>query len=52
MIENGRYLSEDYTFCRRWQNMGGKVYVDPHVILDHVGTYTFKGGDINADTTL
>ena len=52
MIENGRYLSEDYTFCRRWQNMGGKVYVDPHVILDHVGTYTFKGGDINANTTL
>ena len=52
MIENGRYLSEDYTFCRRWQNMGGTVYVDPHVILDHVGTYTFKGGDIGASTTL
>jgi hypothetical protein len=52
MIENGRYLSEDYTFCRRWQNMGGKVYVDPRVILDHVGTHTFKGGDIDASTTL
>lgn len=52
MIENGRYLSEDYTFCRRWQNMGGKIYVDPDVILDHVGTYTFKGGDIGANTPL
>lgn len=46
MIDNGRYLSEDYTFCRRWQNMGGKIYVDPTIILDHVGTYTFKGGSI------
>jgi hypothetical protein len=46
MIENGRYLSEDYTFCRRWQNMGGKIYVDPTIILDHVGTYTFKGSSI------
>lgn len=46
MIDNGRYLSEDYTFCRRWQNMGGKIYVDPTVILDHVGIYTFKGGSI------
>ena len=46
MIENGRYLSEDYTFCRRWQNMGGKIYVDPSIVLDHVGTYTFKGNSI------
>ena len=47
MIDEGRYLSEDYTFCRRWQRMGGKIYVDPNIILDHVGTYTFKGGSIN-----
>jgi hypothetical protein len=49
MIDNGRYLSEDYTFCRRWQNIGGKVYVDPTIVLDHVGTYTFKGGNISED---
>lgn len=49
MIEDGRYLSEDYTFCRRWQNMGGKIYVDPSIVLDHVGTYTFKGGNISED---
>ena len=46
MIEGGRYLSEDYTFCRRWQKMGGKIYVDPTIVLDHVGTYTFRGGNI------
>lgn len=38
-----RYLSEDYTFCRRWQNMGGEVYLDPRTALNHVGHYTFQG---------
>ena len=27
--ESRRYLSEDYMFCRTWQNMGGTVYLDP-----------------------
>lgn len=38
-----RYLSEDYAFCRRWQAIGGKVYIDPMVTLNHLGTYIFKG---------
>jgi hypothetical protein len=38
-----RYLSEDYTFCRLWQNMGGDVFLDPRTGLNHVGHYTFKG---------
>lgn len=41
--ESNRYLSEDYTFCRRWQATGGKVYLDPRVNLNHVGHYTFTG---------
>jgi len=41
--ESRRYLSEDYTFCRRWQNMGGDVYLDPRTALNHVGHYTFRG---------
>jgi len=47
MIYNGKYLSEDYTFCHRWQQMGGKIYIDPSIVLDHVGTYTFKGSKLN-----
>jgi hypothetical protein len=45
MHEKGtqRYLSEDYAFCRRWQAMGGEVWLDPLVKLDHVGHYTFSG---------
>ena len=41
-----RYLSEDYTFCRRWRDIGGKVWLDPKTILNHIGTYTFTG-DVN-----
>lgn len=41
--ENGRYLSEDYAFCRRWQNIGGKVYVDTRSKLSHQGGYIYSG---------
>ncbi len=41
--ESRRYLSEDYTFCRLWQNQGGEVYLDPRTALNHVGHYTFRG---------
>jgi hypothetical protein len=38
-----RYLSEDYTFCRRWRDIGGKIWLDPKTNLNHIGTYTFTG---------
>jgi len=41
--ESRRYLSEDYMFCRLWQQMGGDVYLDPRTALNHVGHYTFRG---------
>ena len=41
--ESRRYLSEDYTFCRRWQEKGGEVWLDPRTALNHVGHYTFRG---------
>lgn len=45
MIEesSGRYLSEDYAFCRRWQAMGGTIWLDPAISLNHLGAYVFKG---------
>ena len=45
MIEEGsrRYLSEDYTFCRRWQAIGGEIWMDPSIDLDHYGSYSFQG---------
>lgn len=41
--ESKRYLSEDYAFCRRWQQMGGKIYADCHTTLGHVGNLPFSG---------
>ncbi|WP_250519544.1 hypothetical protein [Caballeronia sp. NCTM1] len=41
--ETGRYLSEDYAFCRRWRDSGGKVYVDARSTLEHHAAYTYRG---------
>jgi len=38
-----RYLSEDYAFCRRWQQMGGRIYADTWTTLGHVGNLPFSG---------
>ena len=38
-----RYLSEDYTFCRRWQAMDGDIWLDPSISLNHYGSFCFQG---------
>jgi len=38
-----RYLSEDYTFCRRWQDVGGDIWLDPSISLNHYGSFCFQG---------
>ena len=45
--EDNRYLSEDYTFCRRWQKLGGEIWLDPNTKLNHVGTHSFEGDVTN-----
>jgi len=37
------YLSEDYYFCKLWRDMGGKIWADLSVKLDHAGYYKFAG---------
>lgn len=36
-------LGEDYAFCRRWRDIGGKVWIDPEIKMGHVGLKTFGG---------
>jgi hypothetical protein len=36
-------MGEDYAFCRRWTDMGGKVWIDPEIKMGHVGYKTFQG---------
>lgn len=44
-LETNRYLSEDYTFCRRWQSLDEKIWVDPSIILNHIGMNVYRGYD-------
>jgi hypothetical protein len=41
--DTGEYLSEDYTFCRRWRDIGGRLWLDTRGALIHVGAHEFAG---------
>ncbi len=38
---NGRYLTEDWSFCRRWRQIGGQIWADITIPLVHVGYHRF-----------
>ena len=40
-VREGRYYSEDWTFCENWRDLGGQVWIDKRVLLKHTGTYTY-----------
>jgi hypothetical protein len=40
---DGDLCGEDWTFCARWQAIGGTVWVDPAIALVHIGTASFGG---------
>ncbi len=39
----GTYLSEDFSFCRRWTDMGGEIWADLESRLTHIGAFSFDG---------
>jgi hypothetical protein len=47
----GHYLSEDWTFCRRWQAIGGDIWAHSKTLLNHVGHYEFQGDIAKLDIT-
>jgi len=47
-VEEGHYFSEDWMFCHRWMKMGGTVYADITINLDHTGIETYKGAFISS----
>jgi len=49
--EKGHYLSEDWTFCRRWQALGGEIWAHSKTLLNHVGHYEFAGDISKLDIT-
>jgi hypothetical protein len=42
-IEDQDFVGEDFTFCNRWRSIGGTVWVDADVKLQHLGTKAFVG---------
>jgi hypothetical protein len=41
--KDDNYLSEDWTFCYLWRMMGGKVFADTGIKLDHTGYHKYEG---------
>lgn len=42
-IHDDTYLSEDYTFCKRLRDTGGRVMLDPSIKLKHWGQKAYGG---------
>ena len=43
LIVDGTRLSEDFSFCQRWRQCGGKVWANINHEITHVGIQHFKG---------
>ncbi|MCW3477360.1 hypothetical protein [Limobrevibacterium gyesilva] len=46
------YWTEDYAFSRRWRDLGGKIWLDPAIILEHSGTSVFTGDPATSFTSV
>jgi len=42
-VEDGHYFSEDWLFCHRWTKMGGSVWADISINLNHTGIEDYRG---------
>lgn len=42
-IVDGTLLGEDFSFCRRWRDLGGQIWLDPTIILGHHGGRRYVG---------
>ena len=42
MIKNKVYLSEDYSFCERVNDIGGEVWISTSINLNHIGKHSFQ----------
>jgi hypothetical protein len=43
MIYEGHFLPEDYSFCKRWRDIGGEVWGDMVSRFDHIGKFVYSG---------
>lgn len=36
-------MGEDFCFCMRWRELGGRIWIDPAIELSHVGEKAYSG---------
>lgn len=42
-LVDGELVSEDNVFCRKWRNLGNKVWIDPTMTCNHIGSKKYSG---------
>lgn len=42
-VMDGQLVSEDIVFCRKWRDLGGKVFIDPAMTCNHIGVKKYMG---------
>ncbi len=42
-LNRKRFLSEDWYFCQRWRELGGKVLMHTKTSCNHIGVYNYPG---------
>lgn len=42
-LEGEEFWGEDFDFCNKWRAIGGRVWIDPMLHLQHIGNKTFTG---------
>jgi hypothetical protein len=43
LLKRRRFLSEDWYFCQRWRELGGKVLMHTKISCNHIGTFNYPG---------
>lgn len=41
-VRDGRYYSEDWTFCENWRDLGGDIWIDQRIRLKHSGAFVYQ----------
>lgn len=46
-----KYLSEDWSLCERWRQIGGRIFGDTSIALNHIGKYPYKIWDVQVQSS-
>lgn len=45
-----KLLTEDWSFVERWRQIGGKVFADTSIVLNHIGKYPYMLWNVSCST--